>query len=232
MDRTMDAETFWEYMQEAKSLHGHDQVAFYSWMREQLLWHPSENIIRFEAIMSSYMKASYKYGLWTAAGIMMGGGCSDDGFIDFRAWLISQGRETYFNALMNPETLAAIDVRGECEFEVLGYLGSEVYRLQTGQDMNVRLLNKYIAEAEKEILPDIRYNRMIEYPLELSDAVIVYPKLCDKYLTHEIIGQEHTRMTWNTQHQDIRTLLEKGRIEIGKMKYFRKLEKKQQEECR
>ncbi|EKC76209.1 hypothetical protein LEA_04821 [human gut metagenome] len=36
-------------------------------------------------------------------------GCSDDGFIDFRAWLIAQGKEVYMNALRDPDTLADIE---------------------------------------------------------------------------------------------------------------------------
>lgn len=47
---------------------------------------------------------AYKYGLWSAVRLM--GHATDDGFTDFRAWLISQGKEAYFAALKEPDTLA------------------------------------------------------------------------------------------------------------------------------
>ena len=50
---------------------------------------------------------AYKYGLWSAVRLM--GHATDDGFTDFRAWLISQGKEAYFAALKEPDTLADLD---------------------------------------------------------------------------------------------------------------------------
>ncbi|MDD4496516.1 MAG: DUF4240 domain-containing protein, partial [Eubacteriales bacterium] len=35
---------------------------------------------------------------------------SDDGFNDFRMWLISRGRDTYMAALKNPDTLADLEM--------------------------------------------------------------------------------------------------------------------------
>jgi hypothetical protein len=37
---------------------------------------------------------------------LIGGGCSDDGFIDFRAGLIAQGRDWYERAAASPDDLA------------------------------------------------------------------------------------------------------------------------------
>jgi hypothetical protein len=46
----------------------------------------------------------------------MNGGCSDDGFEYFRAWLLAQGRDTFEKALEDPDTLAALeDPEGELE---------------------------------------------------------------------------------------------------------------------
>ena len=49
--------------------------------------------------------AAYTWALWGAA-YQINGGCSDDGFDYFRAWLISQGRAVYEGALANPDSLA------------------------------------------------------------------------------------------------------------------------------
>lgn len=58
----------------------------------------------FHDIIHAYEDLADKFGLWDAAGIMKEYGCSDDGFIDFRAWLIAQGREVYFAALARART--------------------------------------------------------------------------------------------------------------------------------
>ena len=60
--------------------------------------------------------------------------CSDDGFIDFRAWLIAQGKEVYLSALKDPDTLADIEPYGNCCFESLSYVGDDTYRQLTGQN--------------------------------------------------------------------------------------------------
>ena len=64
------------------------------------------------------------YGLWTAASLMCDG-CSDDGFTDFRAWLIAQGKDAYMSALADPDSLAELEVYDGCRFEELTYAGDK-----------------------------------------------------------------------------------------------------------
>lgn len=67
-----------------------------------------QDILRFKNRFDQLHVAAYRNDLWCAAYIM-NGGCSDDGFIDFRAWLISRGQALYTQALANPdEALAAV----------------------------------------------------------------------------------------------------------------------------
>lgn len=47
----------------------------------------------------------YRWELWAAA-YLIGGGRSDDSFIDFRAGLIAQGRDWYDKAAASPDSLA------------------------------------------------------------------------------------------------------------------------------
>ena len=54
-----------------------------------------EDIIQFARIFYKYYRYSYQSRLWAAAYII-NGGCSDDGFDYFRAWLIAQGKIAYF----------------------------------------------------------------------------------------------------------------------------------------
>lgn len=47
----------------------------------------------------------YRWDVWAAA-YLIGGGCSDDSFMDFRAGLIGLGREWYARAAACPDVLA------------------------------------------------------------------------------------------------------------------------------
>lgn len=80
-------------------------------------------------------------GLWAVA-FDIGGGCSQDMFDDFRAWLISMGREVYEAGLRDPESVyeaaerAGLEDLGEDAifFEELQYVPSQVLREKTGED--------------------------------------------------------------------------------------------------
>ncbi|MEO5978010.1 MAG: DUF4240 domain-containing protein, partial [Chryseolinea sp.] len=46
-----------------------------------------------------------------AAAYTIHSGCSDDGFADFRGWLISRGKSVYENSLSSPDNLATLGLK-------------------------------------------------------------------------------------------------------------------------
>jgi hypothetical protein len=103
-------------------------------LREILVGLPLEEVANFNELFIEYMHEAYDWELWAAA-FILGKGCSDDGFSDFRTWLISMGREIYENAIKNPESLVDVVDRKDVEdffFEELGSVPIEVYEEQTG----------------------------------------------------------------------------------------------------
>jgi hypothetical protein len=76
-------------------------------------------------------------GLWAVA-YDIGGGCSDDGFDDFRSWLISMGQEVYEAVLRAPkkvyEVVEKAGLEDEVFFEELQYVPSRVLREKTGEE--------------------------------------------------------------------------------------------------
>jgi hypothetical protein len=69
---------------------------------------------------------AYTWELWAAAYII-GGGCSDDGFSDFRSTLISMGRRTYERTLADPQSLADKDYDAEtARYEGFQYVPTAV----------------------------------------------------------------------------------------------------------
>ena len=77
-------------------------------LQDRLMSMGPEQAQAFHDILHIYEELADQYGLWDAASIMMEW-CSDDGFIDFRAWLIAQGREVYLAALKDPDSLADVE---------------------------------------------------------------------------------------------------------------------------
>jgi hypothetical protein len=98
---------------------------------------PSDEVVEFDRLFTLFRRRAYRWDLWAAAYIM-GGGCSDDGFMDFRTWLISMGRGVYEAALSDPETLVDVAERRDVEdffFEGLTYVAGRVYERQMGSEM-------------------------------------------------------------------------------------------------
>ncbi|MFN8139616.1 MAG: DUF4240 domain-containing protein [Fimbriimonadales bacterium] len=83
--------------------------------------------------------AAYRWDLWGAAYLILGG-CSDDSFDYFRAWLIGKGRTAYEAALQNPESLVTVvtdeDIEEDCENESLMSVAEDAYEMVTGQHLH------------------------------------------------------------------------------------------------
>lgn len=114
--------------------------------------------------------------------------------------------------------MAEIESNGECEFEQLCYIGYEVYREQTGRDAYRACPLQMQEDKLAEISKNIQYSPFIEYPLELYNAEVILPKLCEKYLTQEMIPYAQSNSSWNTKNPKIRQLVEEGELIIEKMK--------------
>ena len=117
----MSKDTFWALIQEAKAACGQDMGAMEDCLRDRLVSMGPAASKDFHDFLHAYEDLADQYGLWDAASVIKEYGCSDDGFIDFRAWLIVQGKDIYMNALKDPDTLADVEPYGGCCFECLSY---------------------------------------------------------------------------------------------------------------
>jgi hypothetical protein len=93
---------------------------------------PEKEILAFGRWWEAAHRRAYSWKLWGAA-YLMNGGCSDDGFTDFRSWLLLQGQAVYEAALKNPDTLARARV-GDDEAQCECYPAPEAYQRATGAD--------------------------------------------------------------------------------------------------
>lgn len=117
----INKDTFWGLIREARDSCGQDMSAMVWYLKGRLVSMGAEQAQNFHDITQAYEDLAYKYGLWDAAEIIMEYGCSNDGFIDFRAWLIAQGKEVYLAALADPDSLVEVEPYGDCSFEQMSY---------------------------------------------------------------------------------------------------------------
>ena len=128
----MDRSAFWKIIGDARS-DARDDEAFLSRIDSRLRTLTPKELLEFEGHFNKIRSESYAWCLWGAA-YLMNGGCSDDGFEYFRAWLMAQGRQTFEQALDDPDTLAML-VNPEGELEEFMYLARQAYEAKTGEEM-------------------------------------------------------------------------------------------------
>lgn len=180
-------DTFWTLLAQAKAACDGNQRAAVYWLTERLLAMGPEQALNFHSIVHGYMELADKFGLWNAAILIHGDGCYADGFEDFRAWLIFQGRETYLAALKDPDSLADVPACAEemYRFADLPYAGSMAYARLTGRrahdDIPPADHQQMVAELEKDIV----YGAEIGYPHEWSEVAAYLPRLAAQHLTPE-----------------------------------------------
>jgi len=83
----MDTLTFWKIIDESRQRADGDLDKQVDMLRARLEQSEPEEIVQFDKLFREYWIRAYTWDLWAAAYII-GGGCSDDGFMDFRGWLI------------------------------------------------------------------------------------------------------------------------------------------------
>jgi hypothetical protein len=128
----MDRSTFWEIIDISRAQADGDLVVQMERLQSQVeQLNPSE-IADFGRIFEEYSNSAYTWDLWGAAYII-GGGCSDDAFLDFRGWLISRGQVVYETALKDPDSLAGVvQDDDDCMYE--GFQGVAMQAWRNRQD--------------------------------------------------------------------------------------------------
>jgi hypothetical protein len=132
----MDKPTFWKLIDSTRQLAEGNLDDHVELLRERLQALEPEDIVQFDKLFQEYWIRAYTWDLWGAAYII-GGGCSDDGFMDFRGWLISKGQKAYENALKDPESLIKVVKEEEgCKYEGFQYVASQAWENKTGKGMD------------------------------------------------------------------------------------------------
>ncbi|WNY26021.1 DUF4240 domain-containing protein [Methanolapillus millepedarum] len=177
----MSEDLFWELIDKTKGGDPQDQLDS---LIAELSVRPIEDILGFDYRLDKYLENSYNPELWAAAYIICGG-CTDDEFDIFRAWLISQGRDVYENALKDPDSLYEVCSKmGRNEYpenEEILYAALDSYEEATGKEDFYDVLDTF---EDDFMMIEIELNWDEDDPKTLRN---ICPKLFDLY--YENIGQ-------------------------------------------
>lgn len=125
----MDLNEFWKIIDTVKDSAEPEQDI----KKELGLLSPDE-LVSYQKHFDVLFLQAYKWDLWGAAYII-NGGCSDDGFTDFRYELISKGKEMYEKTIENADNLADFEFEDCIGNELFGYAALYVYNEITGKEM-------------------------------------------------------------------------------------------------
>ncbi len=122
----------------------------------------------------SYNPKTYEY----CAGYILNGGCSDDSFEYFRCWLIAHGKEHFYTAMENPDTLVVFytpDV-DDYHFEDFMYVASDAFEKKTGKDIDDFIDYQSFQFTEGKY-PKMEFNWEEE---DIESMKAICPKLMEK----------------------------------------------------
>ena len=131
--RKIDEEMFWKLIEDAR-LVSPDQFQFMDNLRPSLeRFHPKE-IRKFDNILLTKINELNTWELWALAYIVRGG-CGDDAFDYFKAWVVSKGRKAFeiIKSLEEDKLVSVFDE--DPQLEELYYLAGEVYETKTSEFM-------------------------------------------------------------------------------------------------
>ena len=101
--RHVDHAGFWSILDEARGAGGATSKA----LAPVLAGLEPAEIASFAAWFDAYDRALRREDLWAAV-FAIRGGCGDDSFDHFRAWLVGRGEDAVLRAVRDPESLVEI----------------------------------------------------------------------------------------------------------------------------
>lgn len=169
----MEWKQFWRIIESAYHPDGPDHFEALKEELDKLKWFA---VVAFQARFDEAMAAANTIDLWGAA-YLINGGCSDDGFRDFRAWLVGRGRHPYEAALKNPDTLADVLDGDPVDGFGLDAAAVRVYEAKTGMSDFYERLDR----EEKDLPPPPPEGTDWDFE-DAAEMRRRMPKLCHLYL--------------------------------------------------
>lgn len=158
----LDEDLYWSIVAASLKI-GNDQDAQEEFLVRRLQQLSPNEMIGFRLRTDKLLHDTYTSEMWCAAYII-NGGCSDDGFEYFRCWVISRGKEVYYNAKANPDSLInQLNDDDFYEFESFWYIANEAFEVTTGNDL-YDFIDEEAFKFKEGQYPKIEFNWQEEDP--------------------------------------------------------------------
>ena len=134
----MDETTFWKLIEESRIMSDGQVHLQAQLLIKRLQKLHTVDIATFHAIYVQQQNNAYTGELWDACNFITCGG-GEQRFINFRAWLIAQGKSVYEAVVGNPDYLAKIIERKDREdvmYEEFAYVVAEAYEQKTDRSFS------------------------------------------------------------------------------------------------
>ena len=179
----MNKEMFWQLIDESREACKENIKDMAKYLEGRLSSLSLDDAKSFCGIFDTYHRAAGLDGIASVGNLMNHEMLTDDGFTDFRNWLIAQGKEIYIETMKNPEILAekaGEPIEGWYEFELLGYVGMRVVEQKTG-DYKQSVVQ--LPEEElKSILDEIEYGEYADKDLSIEELKEAFPKFTERFI--------------------------------------------------
>lgn len=131
-----DEDEFWALIDQSLQMSEDEQMEF---LINELTRLCAEDIIAFGNRILALTNALYNSELW-CAGYIMNGGCSDDGFEYFCRWIVSRGKEVYYEAIKDPDSLISQVKDGDeadfyYEHELFAHVATDAFKNKFGVEI-------------------------------------------------------------------------------------------------
>lgn len=175
----MNINVFWEMieaMNKQKMLNNEKTRA--QLLGESLQQLEEAEFIEFYRIFRLNLDRAYISELW-AAEYIINCGCSDDCFLDFRAWLISEGQLIFEKALVNPETLIDVARDQNTQDEEFSYVCEAAYYDKFGRDIP-------LIDSPPAVLKGVKWEEEKDSLRKMLPLLFktFWEKSCEKYSDH------------------------------------------------
>ena len=174
----MTREEFWQLIEESRN-----QTDQASWLEAELRASGKKVILAFEDNLRRVMLDASNFRI-LAANFVLTSYVSDDGFEDFRAWLVQQGQKHFEAALADPESIAdwlnvedTEDINGE-------WLHMLAYTILDDTGEVDELYDK--VDVPRDIELDM------PWPDSKAEYRKMYPRLVDKFWNQQRINDLHS----------------------------------------
>jgi hypothetical protein len=178
----MTRDTFWQFIDDARHTSA-KLVDLPPKLVDILSQRDEQEIVDFELHYTDCIHRAHDAYLWLAAVVILGG-CGDDTFTDFRAWLIAQGRQRFESALVDPDSLADLQsFDGDDGLPLLFYFGSVAPdafgKRTTGDPDDLDANDRFHALCSLPEYPPLKRRELIDASEEQAKAM--FPKLAARF---------------------------------------------------